>query len=110
LQSVPRGQYDAVATVGLGRVTGMVLIILPQAISAVVPALVNIMIAIVKETTVLLVVGLYDFLGTLHLGVAASEWVGPSHIRSTGHVFAAIVYLLICYSLSRLSRRLERRR
>ncbi|MGZ5864909.1 MAG: amino acid ABC transporter permease [Xanthobacteraceae bacterium] len=110
LQSVPRGQYDAVATVGLGRAAGMILIILPQAISAIVPALVNIMIAIVKETTVLLVVGLYDFLGALHLGVAASEWIGPAHIRSTGHIFVAIIYFLICYSLSRLSRRLEKHR
>ncbi len=109
LQSVGRGQYEASATVGLRPAVAMVLIVLPQAIRTVVPALINVMISIIKETTVLLVIGLVDFLQAVRLGVDASDWLGGPHILNSGFVFAALVYVAICFSLSKYADRFERR-
>ena len=107
LQSVRRGQLEAATTVGLGDLATLRLIVLPQAISAVVPALVNIMIAIVKETTLLSIVGVNDLLGAVENGAKSPDWMGESNILTSGYVFLALVYLSVCYALSRYSRRLE---
>lgn len=109
LQSVGRGQYEASATIGLRPAVAMVLIVLPQAIRTVVPALINVMISIIKETTVLLVIGLVDFLQAVRLGVDASDWLGAPKILNSGFVFAALVYVAICFSLSKYADRFERR-
>lgn len=110
LQSVGRGQYEAATTVGLTPAVTMVLIVLPQAIRTVVPALINVMISIIKETTVLLVIGLVDFVQAVRVGVDASNWLGGPQILNSGFVFAALVYVAICFSLSKYSDRFERRR
>lgn len=110
LQTVGPGQLEAAATVGLGRFATLRLVVLPQAVAAVVPALVNIMIAVIKETTLLSVIGLNDLLGAVENGAKSPEWTGESHILTSGHVFLALVYLAICLALSRYSRRLEARR
>jgi general L-amino acid transport system permease protein len=110
LQTVGPGQLEAATTVGLGRFATLRLVVLPQAVSAVVPALVNIMIAVIKETTLLSVIGLNDLLGAVENGAKSPEWTGEPHILTSGHVFLALVYLAICLALSRYSRRLEARR
>ena len=110
LQSVGRGQLEAATTVGLTDFAAMRLIVLPQALSAVVPALVNIMIAVIKETTLLSVIGVNDLLGAVENGAKSPDWVGESNILTSGHVFLALAYLAVCYGLSRYSRRLEVRR
>jgi general L-amino acid transport system permease protein len=110
LQSVGRGQFEAATTVGLGDFAAMRLIVLPQAVTAVVPALVNIMIAVIKETTLLSVIGVNDLLGAVETGAKSPDWVGESNILASGHVFLALAYLAVCYGLSRYSRRLEARR
>ena len=110
LQTVGRGQYEAATTVGLGPLATLRLVVLPQAITAVVPALVNILIAVVKETTLLSVIGVSDFLAAVESGAKSPEWSGEPNILTSGHVFLALVYLCICLSLSRQSRRLESRR
>jgi general L-amino acid transport system permease protein len=107
LQSVARGQLEAAASVGLGDLATLRLLVLPQAISAVVPALVNIMIAVVKETTLLSIVGVNDLLGAVENGAKSPDWMGESNILTSGYVFLALAYLSICYGLSRYSRRLE---
>lgn len=110
LQSVGRGQLEAATTVGLSDFAALRLIVLPQAVTAVVPALVNIMIAVIKETTLLSVIGVNDLLGAVENGAKSPGWVGESNILTSGHVFLALAYLAVCYSLSRYSRRLEARR
>jgi general L-amino acid transport system permease protein len=110
LQSVGRGQLEAATTVGLGDFAALRHVVLPQAVTAVVPALVNIMIAIIKETTLLSVIGVNDLLGAVENGAKSPDWIGDANILTSGHVFLAAVYLAICYGLSRYSRRLEARR
>ncbi|MFC5496374.1 amino acid ABC transporter permease [Caenimonas terrae] len=110
LQAIGRGQLEAATTVGLSDFAALRLIVLPQAVTAVVPALVNIMIAVIKETTLLSVIGVNDLLGAVENGAKSPDWVGDSNILTSGHVFLALVYLAVCYSLSRFSRRLEARR
>jgi general L-amino acid transport system permease protein len=107
LQSIGRGQLEAASTVGLSDFAALRLIVLPQAVTAVVPALVNIMIAVIKETTLLSVIGVNDLLGAIENGAKSPDWMGDSNILTSGHVFLALVYLAICYGLSRYSRRLE---
>jgi general L-amino acid transport system permease protein len=107
LQSVGRGQLEAATTVGLSDLAALRLVVLPQAVTAVVPALVNIMIAVIKETTLLSVIGVNDLLGAVENGAKSPDWMGPSNVLTTGHVFLALAYLAMCYGLSRYSRRLE---
>lgn len=110
LQTVGRGQVEAATTVGLGAFATLRLIVLPQALRAVVPALVNIMIAVIKETTLLSVIGVNDLLGAVETGAKSPDWVGEANILTSGQVFLALVYLSISLSLSRYSHRLEARR
>ena len=110
LQSVGPGQLEAATTVGLSDFAALRLVVLPQAVSAVVPALVNIMIAVIKETTLLSVIGLNDLLGAIENGAKSPEWTGDANILTSGHVFLAAAYLAVCYGLSRYSRRLESHR
>lgn len=107
LQSIGRGQLEAATTVGLGRFATLRLIVLPQAIAAVVPALVNIMIAVIKETTLLSVIGVSDLLGAVENGAKSPDWMGEANILTSGYTFLALAYLCMCYGLSRYSRRLE---
>lgn len=109
LQSVGRGQLEAATTVGLSDFAALRLIVLPQAVTAVVPALVNIMIAVIKETTLLSVIGVNDLLGAVENGAKSPDWMGESNILTSGYVFLALAYLTVCYGLSRYSRRLELR-
>ena len=110
LQSIGRGQFEAATTVGLSDFAALRLIVLPQALTAAVPALVNIMIAVIKETTLLSVIGVNDLLGAVESGAKSPGWVGESNILTSGHVFLALAYLAVCSGLSRYSRRLETRR
>jgi general L-amino acid transport system permease protein len=110
LQTVGRGQLEAATTVGLSDFAALRLVVLPQAVTAVVPALVNIMIAVIKETTLLSVIGVNDLLGAVENGAKSPDWIGEANILTSGHVFLAFAYLVVCYGLSRYSRRLETRR
>ncbi len=110
LQTVGRGQLEAATTVGLSDFAALRLVVLPQAVTAVVPAFVNIMIAVIKETTLLSVIGVNDLLGAVETGAKSPDWVGEANILTSGHVFLAVAYLSISLSLSRYSRRLERQR
>jgi general L-amino acid transport system permease protein len=107
LQSIGRGQIEAATTVGLSDFATLRLIVLPQAITAAVPALVNIMIAVIKETTLLSVIGVSDLLGAIEIGAKSPDWIGEANVLTSGYVFLALLYLTVCYGLSRYSRRLE---
>jgi general L-amino acid transport system permease protein len=108
LQAIPRGQTEGAAALGLGywRVTG--LIVLPQALRLVIPGIVNTFIGLFKDTTLVLIVAIFDFLGQLRAAFADPEWSTPSTLF-TGFAFAGLVYFAFCFSMSRYSLFLERR-
>ena len=109
LAAVPSGQIEAGRSLGLSKwqVTGLILV--PQAITITVPALVNLCVALIKETTIVLIVGLIEFVAVLQIGMSDPAWLTAPSVRTTAYVFAAVVFWMICFSLSRYSRTLERR-
>jgi general L-amino acid transport system permease protein len=109
LQAIPKGQYEAAQALGLGYWRMMALVILPQAIRIVIPGIVNTCIAIFKETTLVLVIGLTDVLGAVHAGFADPEWLIGEHVRTTGYVFTAFVFWVFCFAMSRYSLRFGER-
>jgi general L-amino acid transport system permease protein len=106
LQGVPNGQAEAARSLGLGYWPMQVLIVLPQALRLVVPAIVNTAIDLFKDTTLVLIIGLFDLLGMVNLSLKDSAWLGMAH---EGFAFAAVVFFLCCLLMSLYSRRLERR-
>ncbi len=107
LQALPKGQYEAAAAMGLSYWKSMFLIILPQALKLVIPGLVNTFIALFKDTTLVLIIGLFDLLAIIQnvLGSDAS-WLG---FFTEGLVFAAFVFWIFCFNMSRYSMALERK-
>jgi general L-amino acid transport system permease protein len=108
LQSVPRCQYEGGAALGLSNVQVMLLVVIRQAISAALPGIVNVCVEIVKETTLILIVGLLDLLAVLQAGITDPEWLVSDQVRKTAYVFAGLAFWTLCFSLSRYSARLER--
>lgn len=108
LQAIPRGQYEGAMAVGLSYWPQMRLIILPQALTLVIPGIVNSFIALFKDTSLVLIIGIMDLLGTIQSNNADSNWASPS-TPATGYAFAAVVYWLFCFSMSRYSIFTERR-
>ncbi|BAS26533.1 amino acid ABC transporter permease [Limnochorda pilosa] len=106
LQSIPRGQYEAAAALGLSGPQAVALVILPQALRAVIPAIVGQFISLFKDTSLVAVIGLQDLLGIARSVIANPRWLG---LQPEVYVFAAGVYALFCSVLSRASQRLERR-
>ena len=106
LQAIPKGQYEAARSLGLGYWAGTAFVILPQAIRIVIPSLVNEFIALFKNTTLVLVVSLFDLLGIIQSALTDPKWVG---LNLEGYVFAGVVFWVVCFSMSRWSQRLERR-
>jgi len=106
LQAIPRGQYEAAAALGLGYWRQMGLVILPQALRMVIPGIVNTFIALFKDTTLVLIIGLFDLLGMVHAAIADPAWLGYS---VEGYVFAAAVFWVFCFAMSRYSQSLETR-
>ncbi len=106
LQAIPRGQSEAAAALGLGfwRTTGLV--VLPQALKLVIPGIVNPFIALFKDTTLVLIIGLFDILATIHATIVDPAW---PDIATEGYVFAALVFWVFCFGMSRYSQALERK-
>ena len=106
LQAIPKGQYEAAMALGLNYARMMALIVLPQALRYVIPSIVNTFIGLFKDTTLVAIIGMFDFLGAVQLGNADPKWLGFS---VEGYVFAAAIYFVFCFSMSRYSQRLERK-
>ncbi len=106
LQAMPKGQYEASQSVGLTYWRMMALVILPQSLKMVIPAIIGSFIAIFKDTTLVLVIGLFDFLGIIQFVGTNPDWLGFSH---EGYVFAAAVFWVFCYAMSWYSQRLEKK-
>lgn len=108
LQSIPRGQYEAAQALGLGYWQTMTFVILPQALKAVIPGIVNTFIGLFKDTTLVLIIGLFDLLGIIQLNFTDASWSTPQ-TSTTGYVFAAAVFWAFCFAMSRYSHAMERR-
>lgn len=108
LQAIPRGQYEAAASLGLGYWKRMGFIVLPQALKHVIPGIVNIFISLFKDTSLVSIVGIFDLLNTIQAGTSDTNWFSPTQ-ATTGYIFAAIIYWIFCFSMSRYSLFMERR-
>ncbi len=105
LQAIPKGQYEAAEALGLSYWKSMALIILPQALKLVIPGIVNTFIALFKDTTLVLIIGLFDLLGIVQQAFADPNWLGYS---VEGYLFAGLVFWAFCFGMSRYSQALER--
>jgi general L-amino acid transport system permease protein len=105
LQAVPRGQYEAAASLGLTFWPAMRLVVLPQALRVSIPSLVNTFIALFKDTSLVIVIGLFDLLGAAKAVLVDPKWVG---FGVEVYLFTAAVYFVFCFVVSRFSLRLER--
>jgi general L-amino acid transport system permease protein len=108
LQAMPKGQYEGAMSLGLGYWKMMRLIILPQALRIVIPGIVNTFIGLFKDTTLVAIVGMFDFLRTIEATLVDPTWATPT-TRATGYGFAAIFYFLCCWGMSRYSISIEQR-
>ena len=106
LQALPRGQYDAGKSLGMGYWRMHLLVILPQALKLVIPGIANTFLALVKDTPLILVVGLLELVGMIDMAKTNPDWLG---FATEGYIFAGIVFWIICYSMSRYSQYLERK-
>jgi general L-amino acid transport system permease protein len=108
LAAVPRGQYEAAAALGLTYWRMMRLVILPQALRVTLPNIVNTFIGLFKDTTLVFIVGIFDFLRTIEAARNDPKWAAPS-ISVTGYAFAALFYFVCCYGMSRYAKTVETR-
>lgn len=106
LQAIPRGQVEAARALALTRWQTLRLIVLPQAIMKVIPPLTNTIVVIVKNTGLVLVVGLFDLITAGRAALADPAWPFPYAETFT---FVALIYFSICFSISRYALFLERR-
>jgi general L-amino acid transport system permease protein len=105
LQAIPKGQIEAADALGLGYWRRTRLIVLPQALTLVIPPLVNTFIGTFKDTTLVIIIGLFDLLGTINAALNDANWRGTS---TEAYVFAAAIYFCFCFFMSRYSQMLER--
>lgn len=106
LQAIPKGQYEAAAAMGLGYWRTMGLVILPQALKLVIPGIVNTFIALFKDTSLVIIIGLFDLLNSIKQATTDPAWLG---MATEGYVFAALVFWIFCFGMSRYSMSIERR-
>lgn len=105
LQGMSRGQYEAAESIGLNYYLTMRLVILPQALKIVIPPTVSILISAFKDTSLVVIIALFDLLKTTQSVLSNPEWMGFSR---EAYLFIAILYFLGCFSMSNYSRRLEK--
>ena len=108
LQAIPKGQYEGAMALGLGYWQMMQKIILPQALKIVIPGIVNTFIGLFKDTTLVSIIGLLDFLGIINSSHSDSNWATPVQ-AITSYIFCALVFFVFCYSMARYSNYMERR-
>lgn len=105
LQGVNKGQYEAADSLGLNYFQTMRLIILPQALKIVIPPSVSILISAFKDTSLVVIIALYDLLKTTQSTLSDPKWMGYS---AEAYIFVALIYFIFCFFMSNYSRRLER--
>ncbi len=108
LQAIPRGQFEGATAIGLGYWRMMILVILPQALRLVIPGMVNSFISLFKDTSLVLIVSIFDLLGQLRAAFADPNWATPVTLF-TGFAFAGMIYFVFCFGMSRYALFVERR-
>ncbi len=108
LQALPKGQSEAAASLGLNYWKSMGFIILPQALKHVIPGIVNSFIALFKDTSLVAIVGIFDLLRATQIANLNLDWASKNQAIS-GYIFAAAIFWLFCFSMSRYSIMMERR-
>jgi general L-amino acid transport system permease protein len=105
LQAIPKGQYEAADALGLGYGQKMRLIILPQALSITIPPLVNTFIGFFKDTSLVIIIGLFDLMTAAKAALTDPAWRG---FYKESYLVAALIYFAFCFFMSRYSAWLER--
>ena len=105
LQAMDKGQYEAAESLGLNYFQMMRLIILPQALKIVIPPTVGILISAFKDTSLVVIIALYDILNTTKSILTEPEWTGFS---TEAYIFVAMIYYVCCFSMSQYSRKIEK--
>ena len=106
LQAIPRGQFEAAAALGLGYWQTTSMIILPQALKLVIPGIVNTFIGLFKDTSLVLIIGLYDLLGMAQIVIKDPVWLG---LDAETYLIAAFGFWIFCFGMSRYSMKVERK-
>jgi general L-amino acid transport system permease protein len=102
LQAIGSGQYEGAMALGLHYPLMIALIVLPQALTLVIPGIVNNFVGLFMDTTLVSIVGMTDFLEAMNNAFKDPAWSGPT-IMATGYVFAGMVYFAFCYGMARYS-------
>lgn len=105
MQAIPKGQYEAADALGLSYAGKMRLIILPQALRLVIPPLVNTFIGLFKDTSLVVIIGLYDLLSAVKTALQEPAWRG---FGPEAYLFVSLIYFGFCFAMSRYSKRVER--
>lgn len=105
LQGMNKGQYEAADSLGLNYFQTMRLIILPQALKIVIPPSVSILISAFKDTSLVVIIALYDLLKTTQSTLQDPRWMGFS---AEAYIFISLIYFICCFYLSNFSRKIER--
>ena len=108
LQAIPKGQYEGAQALGLSYWQTTSLITMPQALKMVIPGIVNTFIGLFKDTSLVSIIGLFDFLGINDAARQDTPWLAPT-VQMTSFMFLAIVYWLFTFSMSRYSLYTENR-
>jgi len=106
LQAIPRGQIEAAQSLGLNYWKTMRIIVLPQALKLMIPGIVNTFIALFKDTSLVLIIGLFDLLAIMQAASNDPQWIGYA---TEGYLFVGMLFWLFCFGMSRYSQYLERR-
>ena len=105
LQAIPTGQYEAAASLGLPYWPSTILIVLPQVLRVSIPSLVNTFVSFFKDTSLVIVIGLFDLLGAGKAVLVDAKWVG---FGAEVYLFVAFIYFAFCWGVSQYSQHLER--
>ncbi len=108
LQAMPRGQFEAAAALGLNYWKSTIFIILPQALKYVIPGIVGTFISLVKDTSLVSIIGMFDLINAINAAGSDAEWASPTK-SFTGYAFAIGIFFVLCFSLSRYAKYMEDR-
>ena len=108
LQAIPKGQWEAASALGLGYWQALRFVVLPPALRITIPNILNTYVGLFKDTTLVFFVGIFDFLKTIETARDDPAWSTPV-TSASGYAFAALIYFICCYSMSRYATGIERR-
>ncbi len=106
LQAIPRSQYEAAIALNLSRPQMMSLVVIPQALRKVIPGIVNTFIGLFKDSSLVLIIGMFDLLGMVQAASTDPQWLGTA---MEGYLFAGFVFWLFSFAMSRYSLTIEHR-